>query len=352
MAGQQEGQEAPNINVNGRYGLLNKDLADKLESYEHEFFREDKPIPFHGLTIYPVPVRNFEIFSNCVSCFTLNKNEEAAGIRMSHLEYLVSKTEKKENNEGQIWSYKIQKLFELIFHIQNGLKCKKCGKILLYDGPEFTAFIKSLRDMIVKANTSGTSGDEKNGKKEEEKNEAKGEAPSLKCPSCGGTEFLEEIKIMQDPVTKKHYFSVDGQSIYKQDFDELRQIVLFQNFYDYSDDSWVDPEIKKDHEEKTRIEQKKNDVHATIEKKVVCLSISTHYSFSEIYDMSIRKFTLALATVDDLINYKITRQALMSGFASLPKGEKLEHWIYKPDKDMYGDSYKSVDQIKEDVSRL
>ena len=62
--------------------------------------------------------------------------------------------------------------------------------------------------------------------------------------------------------------------------------------------------------------------------------------------MSVRKFNLALSTVDDLINYKIMKQAIMSGFVSLPKGQTIEHWIYKPNKDMYGDAYKTVEEIQ------
>jgi hypothetical protein len=56
---------------------------------------------------------------------------------------------------------------------------------------------------------------------------------------------------------------------------------------------------------------------------------------------------MALATVDDLINYKIMKQSVSSGFVSLPKGKSIEYWIYKPIKDIYGDSYKTVDEVTE-----
>lgn len=101
-----------------------------------------------------------------------------------------------------------------------------------------------------------------------------------------------------------------------------------------------------------KLQQKKNDVHATLEKKMVALSISTGFSLKEIYEMTIRKFTMALGTVDDLINYKIMKSASMSGFVQLPKGETIEHWIYKKDKDIYGDTYKDLDQLKNDVNNL
>lgn len=160
------------------------------------------------------------------------------------------------------------------------------------------------------------------------------------------------IKIQQDEKTKKKQLVIDEKIITSKDFNLLRQLIMYQNFSDYVDDSWVDPEIKKDHDEKMRIEAQKNDVHATIEKKVICLAATTSYKIAEIYDMPIREFQQLLSTIDDLINYKIMKQATMSGFVSLPKGKSLEHWIYKPNKDMYGDTYKSVDEIKQSVSDL
>lgn len=316
-----------------KYKGIEKSIAEKLESYEYEYFREDKGVPFCGLYVYPAKVRDYEVFSNCVSCLSLNKNEDPLGIRMSQLEYLIHKMQ-LEGPEGVSWSYKLQKLFEIIFHIKNGLKCSHCGHVVAYEDREFKDFVSAIQnlsdtDLLNKENY-----------------------PQLLCPKCQGKEFVEMIKIIKDEKTDKFCFLVDGKKISKKDYDLLRQLVLFQNYPDYRDDSWIDPTLKKDHEEKLRLEQQNNDIYASIEKKVVCLSISTHYKFEEIFDMSIRKFTMALSTVDDLINYKIMRTAVSSGFVSLPEDKKIEHWIYKPLKDMYGDSYKTVDQATAEANNL
>lgn len=332
-----------------KYGMLPADIVNLLKSYEHEYFREDKPIPFCGLTIYPVQVRFFEPFSNCLACFTLNKNEDPKGIALSHLDYLISRTQ-LPGQEGKEWSYRLQRLLEMVFHIENGLKCNKCGHIMKYDDEHFVNFMAEVQNYAQK-HLGAVQGDTPSASEEV----AEDAVPKLACPveGCGSEDFLEMIKVVQDPDNpKRTCLSVDGHIINRNNFNKLRQIVPYQNFYDYADDSWVDPELKKDHDEKMRLEQKRNDVHATIEKKVVCLSIATHYSFEECYDMSIRKFTLALATVDDLINYKIMKQAVSSGFVSLPKGKSIEHWIYKPNKDMYGDAYKSMDELQQQVSVL
>ncbi len=323
------------VQADPKYGQLKPDLVSMLKSYDYDYFREDKPVPFCGLLIYPAQVREYEVFSSCCGCLTLNKNDDPKGIALSHLDYLIYKMQIRENGEGAQWSYRLQKLFEIIFHIDNGLKCKKCGHVIRYDDEVFVNFRSQLNEFV------------KNPKKATE-----GDVPKLVCPDCQGAEFIEMIKIVQDPTSKKYSFLVDGHAITNKEFTKLRQIVLYQNYPDYVDDSWVDPEVKRDHDEKMRLEQQKNDLHASIEKKVVCLSISTTYHIDDIWGMPIRKFTMALSTVDDLINYKIMKQATMSGFVSLPKGKNVEHWIYKPNKDMYGDSYKSTDEVKSSTSGM
>ncbi len=314
---------------NNKYRGVPANIASEIESYETRYFKEDLPIPFCGtLKLYPATVRDFEIFSSCSACLTLDKNKDPKGIAMSQLEYLYSKTQ-IPGDEGSMWSYRLQKLFEIIFHLQNGIKCINCGEVIEYQSPYFRQYIEGVH----KAQQEG-----------------KG-APALVCPheGCGGQQFIEMMKFIEDPKTHKHVLCVDGQIISKQDYERLRYIVLYQNFPDYQDDSWVDPAIKQDYEERMKLERQKNDFHATIEKKIVCLAIATSFKFEDIYSMSIRKFTMALTTVDDLINYQIMKTASLSGFVQWPKDKPIEHWIYKPYKDMYGDSYKTIDQATQGV---
>ena len=311
--------------INKKYRGVPKKIARELETYETQYFKEDLPIPFCGsLMIYPAAVRDFEVFSICSACLTLDKNKDPKGIAMSQLEYLYSKTQ-IPGEEGSMWSYRIQRLFEIIFHIKNGIKCLKCGEVIEFNSPVFKQYIESVQ-------TAQQAG---------EKN-----IPQITCPreGCGNNEkFIEMMKFIEDPETHKHVLCVDGQIINKEDYERLRYIVLYQNFPDYQDDSWVDPAIKQDYEARMKLERQKNDLHATIEKKIVCLGITTSWTLEYIYSMSIRKFTMALTTVDDLINYKIMKTASLSGFVQWPKDKPIEHWIYKPDKDMYGDAYKSME---------
>lgn len=322
--------------IDPKYGKLDPELIKLLKDYELSYFREDLPVPFApGLDIYPVPVRFFEEFASCSTCLSLNKNEDPKGISMSNLDYLLSKVD-LPGLDGQVWAYKIYKLFEIIFRLHPGYECTSCHHVLDYSSEEVTTFVQACQTFVEKLSKVDIN----------QEIEGLPSEPQLKCPSCGNENFYHVIHITVDPATKKKQLSVRGHIITKQEFNKLRQIVLFQNFPDYVDDSWVDPELRKDRDEKMQIEQRLHDLHATVEEKVVCLSISTNYKFHEIFDMSIRKFTMALAKVDDLINYKLLKQAQYSGFSGLPKDFKIEHWIYKPNKDMYGDSYRSTDSIQ------
>ena len=59
---------------------------------------------------------------------------------------------------------------------------------------------------------------------------------------------------------------------------------------------------------------------------------------------------MILRQVNDLIDYKITKTAIQSGFSSLPKGQTLEHWLYKKPHDMYGDSYRDAESLGNEVA--
>lgn len=325
--------------VDPKYGKLKPELIALLKDYERSYFREDLPVPFIpelNLSLHPIPVRYFEEFANCSSCLSLDKNEDANGIKMSHLEYLLSKTQ-LPGVEGKIWKYKIQRLFELIFHLEIGYECTECHTVLKYDSKEVREFTEQCQN-FVKTLMENANALFKGATQE----------PSLRCPKegCSGTKFQHVLDIRENKETQKLSLYIHGRELTKNEFNQLRQIVLYQNFPDYVDDSWVDPELKKDRAEKLRLESQSQDVHATIEEKVICLTISTCYKKAEIYDMSIRTFTQALSKVDDLINYKLLKQSQYSGLSGLPKDFKVEHWIYKPNKDMYGDSYKSTDAIQ------
>lgn len=281
-----------------------KKILEELKYIEEKYFTFDEPVPFCGLKIYPVTVRNYNNFLSVSECFLLNKNDDPKGIRSSHLDYLISKLNDKEN--GQIWSLKFSRLLELIFGIENGLKCPKCGKFMSF------------------------------GEYAREYNDPKNAGKDILACECGG-HYDVMIRYETDEKTKKKVLVVDGHVINSKDYSMLRKLPLYQNMPDYRDDSWVHPEVRADQAKKQQILAKKNGpTMASLERKIVCVAAKSSYKINEIYDMSMRKFIMLLGIIDDAITYETTRVGLMTGMVS-HKGP-IDHWVYKKEKGLYGEA--------------
>lgn len=294
---------------------IDKQIKEEAEFFRDRYFTYDEPVPFKGLTLYPVTVRDYNEFLSSSACLTLNKNDDPKGIAMSHIDYLLSKMQ--DEKEGPLWSLRFTKILELCLHIKSGLKCPTCGKFM-----SFEEFYKKYEDPNI-----------------QNKNDI------LLC-ECGD-KLVETVKFKEDK-RKKHVFVFDGVELNSQEFNKLRKYIMYQNLPDFKDDSWVDKAIRDDQAAKAELKSRGSGT-ASLERKIVGVCTNTHWTIDQVYSMSIRKFLMTLGMIDDIMNYTITKTALMSGFTSLKKGETLEHWLYQKDEGMYGkaidaDAYTS--QIK------
>lgn len=280
---------------------LNKEIESELLWLDERYFQFDKPVPFQeGLTLYPILVSDYLEFTTVSSCLTLNKNESPEGLTQSHLGYLVSKMEDKET--GGLWSHYFYRLLELVFHIKHGVKCLDCGEVMDYK--EFWALVSQ--------------GEE-----------------NLKCSHCQSQNFEETLRCRENPQTHKKELIVNGVAIDSKGYNRLRQIILYQNFPDYQDDSWVDPDVKRDQQRKQEILSKSGEAgSATLERKIVAIASQTSYKLDEILNLPMRKFIIMLQMVDDVIRYQCDRTGMMSGMVTFK--QPLEHWLYKNKKSMYG----------------
>ena len=292
-----------------------KKILEEVDYFRDKYFTYDLPVPFNKLTLYPVSIKDYNEFLSSSACLTLNKNDDIAGIRMTNIDYLLSKMQ--DEKEGPMWSLRFTKIIELCLHIKSGLKCPKCGKFMSFE--EF--YIKYEDESIIDKNSI------------------------LNC-ECGG-KYQETIKFKENEKGKK-IFVFDGIEVDNQTFNKLRKYIMYQNLPDYKDDSWVDKAIRDDQAARNELKSRGSGT-ASLERKIIGVCVNTHWKIEEVMNMTIRKFLMVLGMIDDIMNYTITRTGLMSGFASLPKGETVEHWLYKKDEGLYGkamdmDTYTS--QIK------
>ena len=282
-----------------------KKILEEVEYLRDTYFTYDEPVPFCGLYLYPVSVRNYNEFITSNACLLLNKNDDPMGIKFTHLDYLLSKISDKK--EGVLWSMRFSKIIELCFHILPGMKCSKCGKYIPYD--------QFFTEERVKLYQEGTDEDRKK---------------FFDC-DCGEGKMVASLDQKKDEKSNKTVLLIDGHEIDYVNFNKMRKYILYQNLPDFKDDSWADKAIRDDQAKRAEI-LSKDSGKASLERKMLCVVASTGIDISKIYDMSIRKFIALLGVINDYTEYKATKVGLMSGMVSLKKGQKIDHWIYTKEK--------------------
>ena len=308
-------------------------IKDNLEMYEQVYFTHDEPVPLKGhLKVYPVLVKDYNLFYSCIDIFTINKNEDPNGITMSNLDYFIYLMQPEQPN-SEMFTRKAINMFELIFHIKNGIKCE-CDK----DNDTYISY-EDIYKFIA----------------EKEQN-AQGELSNedimkyfyeiKKCPKCG--KIRDDLIKFNDLPNGKKDLIVDGVEIDKTTFDELRTLVCYYNMPDY-DDEYVDPELEAELQEAARLENP-NATSPALEKQESCLVASTSYKYSELKELSIRKLVLLLRTVDKKLHYFTYRQAEASGMVSFKS--ELPHWIYGSDKRDKFERLQTLDSFKEKMAQV
>jgi len=308
--------------------MINQQLKMKIEFLEQFYFSTDDPVPFKdSLEIYPVLVKDYYKFYSLIPCFTFDKNKTMEGISMSNLGYAFKLME--DNETGSFFTTQFISLLELIFHVKNGLYCdnENCEdnnekKVYCYDD------IRKKRDSL---------------KTEEEKDKYLSKIRI--CPKCGKP--MREVLSIKEQKGKKS-LSIFDTEIKPKEFDELKEIVCYQNMPDYEDD-YIDPKLKADLEAKAKLENP-NAVSPTLEKQLICISISSPYTLDMLKQITIRKMVLMLRTIDAKAHYFCYKQGEMSGMVTFRS--ELKHWIFSSDKHDISKDIMTLDSVQEKFKQV
>lgn len=141
-----------------------------------------------------------------------------------------------------------------------------------------------------------------------------------------------------------YHFYIKDIEFTKEDFNVLKKIICYQNMPNY-DDRYVSPDVQEQIDDINKLSNIDTDV--LLEKQIVSLMASTHYTLDQIHDMTIRKFVLTLEKVDKKLHYQIYKLASFIPFVKLK--EDIPHWIYGKDKDKYSSVLLSGDGFKSKV---
>ena len=326
---------------------LSEKLKQKLEVYEQAYFGLDLPVPIKNgnLQAYPVQVKDYYHFYSNLGCLTMDKNikkvkvlnektgieeiqeiSNPKGISQSYMAYLIEQMEDKDYG-GQLTAQVIY-LLGLVLHIDDGMFCPECDD----QGITFKEIAVKMKEIESDSTLS-------NEEKEEQKKQYY--LSNAICPICGKPK--REIFSIKDTGTIKK-ISIYNNDFSPQEFDELIAIILHYNILDYDGDRYMDPLLKKDLEIKAQMENK-NYTGPSLEKQLVCISISSPYKIEELKELTLRKLTLMLKTIDAKNVYYTQLQGMYSGMVKFKQDPK--HWIFSDNKKDMSKELMSMGDVRE-----
>lgn len=301
-----------------------KKILEEVELYRDRYFTYDLPVPFDGLFLYPVTVRNYNEFMVSNACLLLNKKDDPMGMKYTNLEYLLSKFENQQ--DGFRWSFMFSRILELCLHISPGMKCHKCGKIIPYE----TFLSKENQEKY--ANSSA---------EEQEK--------LFDC-DCGG-KLVASLEYKKDEKTGRCYFVIDGVKVDNDSFNRMRKFILYQNLPDYYDDTYVPKAVRDDEAKKNEI-LSKDSGKATLEDKICAIAFQLGITFEDVYNLTIRKFVRLVSLITEYPDYVASKVGLMTGMVKLKDGQQLDHWLFKKNNGNRYGAKTSAEELIKNVSNV
>jgi hypothetical protein len=149
--------------------------------------------------------------------------------------------------------------------------------------------------------------------------------------------------LLRDNIEKKKWIDIS-----RKEFDDIKDIVLFQNIPDY-DNKYVNPDVQEEIDAVRAIENKNIEM-PSLEMRKITLSLNSNYTLDSINGLTLRKFNLMLDQSDSILNYKIYKQAELGGMVTFK--EKIGHYLYKNKKNKLGGALLDYGSFKDKMSKV
>ena len=245
-----------------------------------EYFTYDKPVPYKELLIYPVKVIDYLNFFISVNCLTFDKNK-IPDVNIIKMSYLDFLFYTFDKDEnGKVYLMMLLEIFKLCLNID-------------YKQIEYIKDENNKLNLIFNLQYEG-----------------------------------ENKKITID----------------KQDFDNIKNIILLQNIPDY-DDTYIDPKVEAALKEAQEFMNRNKKKMASLEDQIVCVMLALHETDeSKIHNLTIRKFSKILQRYDYKLHYEIYKQAECSGMVTFK--EEINHWMSELSNNKYSDVVIDYDEFK------
>ena len=152
---------------------------------------------------------------------------------------------------------------------------------------------------------------------------------------CFGLDKIEEQLTIKVDDKGKFILEINGVIIDYKDFEDIIQIIQYQNIYDYEDERDLDPDYKKAIDEYYSLVNK-NKEPITLERKISIISAHNGMLKKDLLEMTFYSFTSLFNAVVEQIDYIVNKNFEANG----GKFKKpIEHFAYKNKKGKYADAF-------------
>lgn len=156
--------------------------------------------------------------------------------------------------------------------------------------------------------------------------------------------FLLCLKIKQPIILideNKRFLIEDkesGKKIKAKEFEDIRRIILYQNFPNY-DDEYINPDLKKNMEEYDQLKSKTMD-YPNLERQIAIISSHTGITKQQQLEMTYRSHSILFSEVCGEVDFETTRSvALYAGV------KDFDHWIFRKKKNKFDGYLVSKDKF-------
>lgn len=155
----------------------------------------------------------------------------------------------------------------------------------------------------------------------------------------------EQLSFAKDE-RNRFFIKIHGYTLNSKEFEELKRFILYQNIADY-DDTYLDPDLQKVVDDYNRLKNSGTNP-PSLSKQIEVVESETGISRKELYDYTLFNFKRLYETVIDKIEYKIAKQASMSGMVKFEK--PVEHFAYKKETNKLDGALVDYSSVKNKIN--
>ncbi|MGL5719112.1 MAG: hypothetical protein ACRCX2_39290 [Paraclostridium sp.] len=266
-----------------------------VKEYVSKYVALSKPIPFCGLKIKPIKVRDSMEFLEAGALFQFEKNKipDLEIIKMTYLDFLFKKILPSKDYLNEF-----MKILNMCLSVEEDEDCFNTlyPRGYIYIDGEF-------------ARVNGYN-----------------------------VFFMQEEESIA--------MVVDNKKISWRDFDEFREIIMFQNLRDY-DNVQMSDDVKEALDEYYKIKNK-DIIPPDMGYKISVVMMKSSFSEDQVLDMTFYRFQEIFDLILEEQDYTISKLAEYMGNKF---EKKIEHWVFKKKKDKYADAFVSADGYKNKIQQ-